>query len=75
MAHLDENWDRFRAMKDKYGPLVEMDTPFGLGCTLLTYHGNETTMENIIREFEIELWDDYYARSMAARYLPGRIEP
>lgn len=74
VAHLDENWDRFRAMKAKYGPLVEMDTPYGLGCTLLTYHGEGVRMRDIVKEFDIELWDDYYERSFAQRSLPGRIE-
>lgn len=75
VAHLDENWKRFEAMKKKYGPEVEMETPYGLGCTLLTYHGTETSMKDIVREFEIELWDDYYARSLAEREKPGRLEP
>ncbi len=75
VAHLDENWKKFEAMKKKYGPLVEMDTPYGLGCTLLTNHGKEKTMAEIVREFEIELWDDYYARCLKERYKPGRMEP
>ena len=74
MAHLDENWGRLDAMKRKYGPLVEMETPYGLGCTLLTCHAENTCMKDIVREFEIELWDDYYARSLAERCKPGRME-
>ncbi|HML46972.1 MAG TPA: carbon-nitrogen hydrolase family protein [Clostridia bacterium] len=74
VAHLDHNWARFDAMKRKYGDAVEIRTPFGLGCSLLTCQDPNHTMEDIVREFEIERWDDYYARSMAARYEPGRIE-
>lgn len=75
VAHLDHNMDKFKAMKKKYGPAIEMNTPYGLGCTLLTCHDSSMTMAKIVQEFEIELWDDYYARSMEARYMPGRIEP
>ena len=51
-----------------------MRTPYGLGCALLTCNLPDKTMKDIVQEFDIELWDDYYARSMAARYVPGRIE-
>ena len=74
VAHLDHNMDKFAAMKRKYGALIDMDTPYGLGCTLLTCNAADMTIDDVIAEFGIELWDDYYARSMAARYIPGRIE-
>lgn len=74
VAHLDYNYAKFKAMKEKYGDLVEMRVPYGLGCALLTCNDTTTTMGDIVDEFEIELWDDYYARAMAARYEPGRIE-
>lgn len=74
VAHLDYNWDRLRRMKERYGPDVEISAPYGLGCVLLTHHGDNGTMADIVREFEIELWDDYYARAVRARHLPGRME-
>ena len=74
VAHLDHNIGKFRAMKARYGDGVEMRTPYGLGCALLTCNLPDKTMKDIVQEFDIELWDDYYARSMAARYVPGRIE-
>ncbi len=73
VAHLDHNWARLSAMKKKYGPRVEVTKPFSLGCVLLTCADEALTMDAIVQEFEIELWDDYYARSLEARGLPGRM--
>ncbi len=73
VVHLDHNWERLQRMKEKYGASVEMRTPYGLGCVLLANNG-EGTMAQIADEFELERWDDYYARSVAARALPGRME-
>ena len=74
VAHLDHNWERFDAMKRRYGDLVDIRVPYGLGCALLTCNSPDHTMPSIADEFGIERWDDYYARSMAARYIPGRVE-
>ncbi len=74
VVHLDHNWEKLRLMKEKYGPSVEMRTPYGLGCVLLTNNG-DGTMADIVAEFALEKWDDYYARSVSARSLPGRMEP
>ena len=74
VVHLDHNPEKLACMKRRYGDAVEIRTPYGLGCALLTHHGEGTSMLDIVQEFELELWADYYARSMAARYLPGRME-
>ena len=74
VAHLDHNWERLDAMKRKYGDAVDVKVPYGLGCALLTCQSPDHTMPAIVDEFEIERWDDYYARSMAARAVPGRVE-
>lgn len=73
VVHLDHNWEKLRQMKEKYGQSVDMRTPYGLGCVLLTNNG-DGTMADIVNEFAMETWDAYYARSVAARTLPGRME-
>lgn len=75
VVHLDYNWEKLEAAKRKYGAEVEYRTPFGLGCVLLTSESDERTAGDVVSEFEIERWDDYYRRSMESRYLPGRMEP
>lgn len=72
VAHLDYNYKKLDAVKDKYGPAVDIDIPFGLGSALLTCNDPALTMADIVNEFEIELLDDYMARAHDARYLPGR---
>ncbi|MGI6652916.1 MAG: nitrilase-related carbon-nitrogen hydrolase [Christensenellales bacterium] len=73
VVHLDHNWEKLQAMKEAYGDSVSLCTPYGLGCVLLTNHG-QGSMADIVRQFDMETWDQYYARSVAARHLPGRLE-
>jgi predicted amidohydrolase len=75
IAHIDYNRDKFKAAKQKYGNQLKIYDPGHVGAVLLTSESETVTMEEIISEFEIELWDDYYARSMAERHAPGHIEP
>ena len=64
LAHLDYNWGKFRAMKEKYGRGVEIKDPGHLGCVLLTNWLEDRTIDDLVREFEIELLDDYWARAL-----------
>ncbi len=75
VAHLDENRDRFRRMKAKYGPDVTITDPGYLGPVLLASESEEVSIRQMVEEFEVELLDDYFARSLAHRHTPGHIEP
>jgi len=75
VAHLDENRDRFRRMKAKYGPGVTITDPGYLGPVLLASETEEVSIRQMVEEFEVELLDDYFARSLAHRHAPGHIEP
>ena len=75
VVHIDYNTVKFPAIKQKYGRKVKIYDPGHLGCVLMTCEAEDLTMADIVREFELELWDDYYARSMAERHMPGHIEP
>ncbi|MCP4641369.1 MAG: carbon-nitrogen hydrolase family protein [bacterium] len=75
VVHLDYNWDKLRAAKVKYGRGVTIADPGHLGCVLLTCEMDDTTVDDVIREFDIEIWDDYMARALAHHHDPANIEP
>ena len=68
VCHLDENRGaRFTAMKEKYGDKVRIDIPSYLGPALITSECEEKTAMDFVREFNLELIDDYFDRSRMAR--------
>lgn len=74
LVHLDENWERLRAMNAKYGPKVKITDPGRLGAVLIASEHEEVSIDEMIAEFEIERLDDYFARSLAHRLKPGNME-
>jgi carbon-nitrogen hydrolase len=74
LAHLDYNWSRLRALKNKYGPKVTITDPGFLGCVLVSSEDERISVDEMINEFEIELLDDYMARALAHRHKPGNME-
>ncbi len=63
LAHLDYNWDRLRRMKEKYGPAVTFADPGFLGSVLITSAHPTLSVDHIVKEFRIELLDDYFNRA------------
>lgn len=74
LAHLDYNWSRLRELKNKYGPKVKISDPGFLGSVLISSQDENTSADEMIAEFKIELLDDYMARALAHRHTPGNIE-
>jgi hypothetical protein len=68
VAHIDFNRNKFVALKKKYGPDVTIFDPGQLGSVLITSESQTVSIEEMIAEFEIELLDDYMARSLAHQY-------
>jgi len=68
LAHLDHNWDRLKAMKIKYGPQVKITDPGRLGAVLISSQSEDVTVDEMIKEFKIELLDDYMKRSLNHRH-------
>lgn len=64
VVFLDYNWERITEMKKKYGTRVKISDPGNLGAVLITSETDEFTMKQIVKEFELELIDDYIARSL-----------
>ena len=75
VVHLDENWGKLDAVKAKYGRGVTIFDPGHVGAVLLTSNMEDVTSDDIISEFQIETWDEYYDRSMRHRHTPGNMEP
>ena len=75
LAHLDFNGEGLRAMKKKYGAGVLIHDPGYLGSVLISSETDEATSAEMVREFGIELLDDYFARSIAHAEDPANTEP
>ena len=69
IAHIDYNVPsgKVNAMKEKYRELVEIETPRGLGCLMITSNHPEVSASDMAKEFEIELLDDLFARGRKQR--------
>ncbi|MBN1445420.1 MAG: carbon-nitrogen hydrolase family protein [Candidatus Omnitrophica bacterium] len=67
VAHIDYNWRKFEAMKKKYGTGVKIYDPGLLGSVLLSCETEDKCIYDMVKEFEIELLDDYFKRALAHR--------
>ena len=67
LVHLDYNRGKLEALKKKYGGAVDISDPGKLGSVLITSKHESITVDNMIKEFEIELLDDYFERSRKFR--------
>ena len=67
VVHLDENWQKLEDLKAKYGPQVDIHDPGFVGAVLVSSRHPEITSAQMISEFKIELWDDYYRRSVETK--------
>lgn len=74
LAHLDYNWGKLRKLKAKYGPKVTILDPGCLGSVLISSEHETISVDQMIKEFEIELLDDYFTRALAYRDKPENIE-
>lgn len=74
LAHLDYNWQRLKKLKEKYGPKVKITDPGRLGSVLISSEDEKISVEEMVKEFEIELLDDYMKRALAHRHKPGNME-
>jgi predicted amidohydrolase len=66
VVHLDYNRDKFSEIERKYLEKVLIDIPANLGSALIYSLSDEFSAGDIVNEFELELLDDYFARSQKA---------
>jgi len=67
LVHLDYNWSKLRAVKEKYRDSVTITDPGKLGAVLVTSEHENISVNEMIEEFDIELLDDYLTRSREFR--------
>ena len=61
-------------MKKKYGPKVKITDPDYVGSVLISSEDENISVERMVKEFQIELLDDYMERALAHRHKPGNME-
>jgi hypothetical protein len=66
MVHLDYNSEKFSAIEKKYLGEVVIDIPANVGSGLLYSLSDKRTALDVVREFELELLDDYFPRALRA---------
>lgn len=66
MVHLDYNRDKFPLIEKKYLGEVVIDIPTNIGTALVYSLTDKRTAMDIVREFGLELVDDYFQRMEAA---------
>ena len=70
IVHLDHNWAKIRAAREKY-PLLQLSDVGFIGVVMLTYEGTDTTAKEIVKEFDMRFADEYldWAREQREIYL------
>ncbi len=67
LAHLDFNWEKLTALKKKYGETVTITDPGKLGVVMITSENSKISASEMVKEFNIELVDDYFNRARNQR--------
>jgi predicted amidohydrolase len=73
--HLDSNQNKFPALRDKYGPEVEIEVYQPEAFFLLASRKAGVTVEEMAKEFQLETLRDYLARSARQREQHLRAHP
>jgi len=67
VLHIDYNHRQYDAMKAKYGDQIQLDILAPEAVFMLTCDHPTKTVRDIIREFDLELRTDYFARANRVR--------
>lgn len=73
-VHLAYNLLNLSALKKKYGKTVKISDPGEYASVIVTSENNDVSAEEMIKEFEIELFDDYLDREREFRLNDGNLE-
>ena len=66
LVHNDNNMFKYPDIRLKYGKEVMIDThPHNLGVSIIYSCSDKRSAEDIVKEFELELFDNYFERSIA----------
>lgn len=75
VVHYDYNWEKLERVKQKYGSKVRISDPTRLNAFQISSETEEFTIRDIVKEFDLELLDDYWNRCRADRAKSGHMEP
>ena len=67
LVHLDNNWEKLVELKKKYGKEVTITDPGKIGAVMITSETAQVSADDMVKEFNIELLDDYLNRSRNTR--------
>ncbi|MCX8183446.1 MAG: carbon-nitrogen hydrolase family protein [Crenarchaeota archaeon] len=67
VLHLDYNWEKMNQVKEKYGPKISFEVSRPEAVFLMSCEAEETVVENIIKEFNLETREEYFKRASDAR--------
>lgn len=67
IVHIDYNAEKLEAAKRKYGEGFDVRDPGGVGCVIIESKMKDKSVQDIIKEFDIEIMDDYYDRARKHR--------
>ena len=74
LVHLDYNWEKLTALKEKYGTGVTVSDPGELASVLVTSEESKITADGMIKEFGIEPLDEYLNRAREFRRSNGNLK-
>lgn len=66
IVHLDFNREKFDAIEHKYGNDVRIHIPPNIGPAIIYSYSKTRSAADIVREFGLELIDDYFSRMRTA---------
>lgn len=66
VVHLDYNREKFGDIERKYGDEVRIQTPPNVGPAIIYSNSKTRSAADIVREFGLELIDDYFTRMRTA---------
>lgn len=66
VVHLDRNREKFPDIERKYGDKVRIQIPPNIGPAIIYSNARNRSASDIVREFGLELLDDYFARARSA---------
>lgn len=67
LVHIDRNEPKYFAAKEKYGDKLIVHDPGHIGAVMMSYEGDDRTVWDIIREFDILPLDDYFSECRVHR--------
>jgi hypothetical protein len=66
IVHLDFNREKFTEIEKKYSGEIIIDIPPNIGAALIYSLSEKRSAMDVVREFELELLDNYFDRSLKA---------